>query len=90
MVFRVIINGYQIQLGNILCNTNFVNLPLGNMCVHRLLLDVNFMVTCEGSKGLIRALDSKGGEPSEPTTILTGGDNSLSASNINEKCCLTV
>jgi hypothetical protein len=86
----MVFNGYQIQLGNILCNTNFVNLPLGNMCVHRLLLDVNFMVTCEGSKGLIRALDSKGGEPSEPTTILTGGDNSLSASNINEKCCLTV
>lgn len=48
------------------------------MCVHLRLFDVNFIVTCDGSKGFIKALDSKGGEPSEPITIRAGGDSSLS------------
>lgn len=37
------------------------------------------MVTCDGSNGLIRARDSKGGEPSEPITIRTGGESSRSS-----------
>lgn len=62
-------------------------LPFGKICVHRLLLDVNLIVTCEGSNGLIKALpgrmiaearESGGGEPAEPTTARNGDDNSAS------------
>lgn len=52
--------------------------PFGKICVHRRLFEVNFMVTCDGSNGLIRARDSKGGEPSDPITMRNGGERSLS------------
>lgn len=57
------------------------------MCVQRRRFDVNLIVTCEGSNGLINALlrltsfESKptgGGEPAEPTTGRKGGDKSFS------------
>lgn len=70
------------------------------MCVHLLRFEVNLIVTWEGSKGLIKALDSRGGEPSEPITMRTGGgDISLSVKNLlpfikkkhnfflNKHCC---
>lgn len=62
-------------LENMKCD---INLPLGKMCVHLRLFEVSLIVTWDGSKGLIRALDSSGGEPSDPITILMGGDKSLS------------
>lgn len=52
--------------------------PFGKICVHLLLFEVNFIVTWDGSNGFIRALDSSGGDPSDPITIRNGGDKSLS------------
>lgn len=57
------------------------------MCVHLRRFEVSFIVTCEGSKGFMRALpglkiaeakERGGGDPAEPTTALNG-DRSESA-----------
>lgn len=50
--------------------------PFGKIWVHLLRFDVSLMVTCEGSKGLMRARPGRmrvapkqgGGEPADPTT----------------------
>lgn len=73
--------------------------PLGNMWVHLRRFDVSFMVTCEGSNGLISArlrrisfdtMPIGGGEPAEPTTGRKGGESSFSSDtnqDLSETLC---